>query len=321
MNVFRSLGVQASGKAQSSFIDVHVHLNVCLSVCLSVCMRAGRQAGRQAGMDVCMCACVYIAVCVCLFIFRLVGRNSEFNLQIVRTAVITLSVAILAINRSARIFDRRRGNRLHPISHVVPSNWSILHLGSAAGFPVRAAEEPPADTVGQWAFYIPIDRRLPQRASGDWIVAGGVVIEQLCHGDERLISPFQNCLVDEIMANAAGSINVLTERDPAMLPNSGYHCSLFAKYPLAGISRRFRCSPCRRRPEAHVLSGTPMKSSSVPLGFSAVHTAGHVRHFGHLCGCQGLQWRAGPVPLGVQSSENTGRTLTSRSSSSSATRC
>ncbi|CAE7893290.1 budC, partial [Symbiodinium sp. KB8] len=104
-------------------------------------------------------------------------------------------------------------------------------------FPVRAAEEPPADTVGQWAFYIPIDRRLPQRASGDWIVAGGVVIEQLCHGDERLISPFQNCLVDEIMANAAGSINVLTERDPAMLPNSGYHCSLFAKYPLAGISR------------------------------------------------------------------------------------
>ena len=71
---------------------------------------------------------IYICVCVCvclgvrLLIFGLGGRNSEFSLQIGRTAVITLSVAILAISRSARIFDRRRGNRLIPTSHVVPSS-------------------------------------------------------------------------------------------------------------------------------------------------------------------------------------------------------
>ena len=28
------------------------------------------------------------------------------------------------------------------------------------------------------------------------------------------------------MSNAVGSINVLTERDQVMPPNSGYHCSL-----------------------------------------------------------------------------------------------
>ena len=53
--------------------------------------------------------------------------------------------------------------------------------------------------------------------------------------DERLISPFQNWLVDEIMSNAASSINVLTERGQVMLPSSGYHCSLFANYTLDGI--------------------------------------------------------------------------------------
>ena len=53
--------------------------------------------------------------------------------------------------------------------------------------------------------------------------------------DERIISPFQNWLVEEIISNAASSINVLTERDQVMPPNSGYHCSLFANYTLDGI--------------------------------------------------------------------------------------
>ena len=48
--------------------------------------------------------------------------------------------------------------------------------------------------------------------------------------DVRLISPLQNWLVDEIMSNAASSINVLTERDQVMPPNSGHHCSLFASF-------------------------------------------------------------------------------------------
>ena len=63
--------------------------------------------------------------------------------------------------------------------------------------------------------------------------------------DERIISPFQNWLV-EIICNAASSINVLTEWDQVMPPNSGYHCSLFVNYT--------------RGQEGHVLSGTPMQA-------------------------------------------------------------
>ena len=48
--------------------------------------------------------------------------------------------------------------------------------------------------------------------------------------DDRVVSPFQNWLAQEIMSNAASSINVLTERDQVLTPNSGYHCSLFANY-------------------------------------------------------------------------------------------
>ena len=56
-------------------------------------------------------------------------------------------------------------------------------------------------------------------------------------GQERRSSspPFQAWLVSEIMANSASSINVLTERDQVMPPNSGFHLSLFANYTLDGI--------------------------------------------------------------------------------------
>lgn len=53
--------------------------------------------------------------------------------------------------------------------------------------------------------------------------------------DDRMVSPFQAWLVSEIMANAASSINVLTERDQVMPPSSGYHLALFANYTLDGI--------------------------------------------------------------------------------------
>jgi hypothetical protein len=53
--------------------------------------------------------------------------------------------------------------------------------------------------------------------------------------DDRMVSPFQAWLVSEIMANAASSINVLTERDQVMPPNSGFHLSLFGNYTLDGI--------------------------------------------------------------------------------------
>ena len=55
------------------------------------------------------------------------------------------------------------------------------------------------------------------------------------HRDERLVSPFQTWLVSEIMANSAGSVNVLTERDQVMPPAGGFHLSLFANYTLDGV--------------------------------------------------------------------------------------
>ena len=81
--------------------------------------------------------------------------------------------------------------------------------------------------------------------------------------DERLISPFQNWLVDEIMSEAASSSNVPTERDQVMPPNSGYHCSLFAFCTLKGI-KAVLLSPCSRRQGAHVLSGIPMQAVPYP---------------------------------------------------------
>ena len=53
--------------------------------------------------------------------------------------------------------------------------------------------------------------------------------------DDRIVSPFQAWLVREIMINSSSSINVLTERDQVMPPNSGYYMSLFANYTLDGI--------------------------------------------------------------------------------------
>ena len=57
--------------------------------------------------------------------------------------------------------------------------------------------------------------------------------------DERMISPFQNWLVSEIMTNSASSINVITERDQVMPPSSGFHLSLFANYTLDGVKAVF----------------------------------------------------------------------------------
>ena len=53
--------------------------------------------------------------------------------------------------------------------------------------------------------------------------------------DERMIRPFQNWLVSEIMMNSSSSINVFTERDQVMPPSSGFHLSLFANYTLDGV--------------------------------------------------------------------------------------
>ncbi|CAE7309116.1 cspA [Symbiodinium microadriaticum] len=191
--------------------------------------------------------------------------NSEFSSQIGRTAVITLSVAILGISRSARIFDRRRGNRqISDRSNQPCRSLQLVH--SAAGISCRFLSSGCRGglyTSGQ--AQPPDQQTAPPAASGDWGSgwnrddrrrAGGdqatpdahnpfavqktdfveqvVVDEADCNRnsllvidsrDERLISPFQKWLVEAIMAIAARSINVLTARDQVMPPNSGYHCS------------------------------------------------------------------------------------------------
>ena len=53
--------------------------------------------------------------------------------------------------------------------------------------------------------------------------------------DDRIVSFFQAWLVQEIMTNSSSSINVLTEREQVMPPQSGFHLSLFANYTLDGV--------------------------------------------------------------------------------------
>ena len=112
--------------------------------------------------------------------------------------------------------------------------------------------------------------------------------------DERLLSPFQNWLLSEIMSNAASSINVLTERDRVMPPNSGYHCS-----------RTTRSTASRRLcpgPEGLVPIGTPMPALLCPtrLRFTALfsRSLGLASYVG--IKYKGPHWQRGPVPVGVQ---------------------
>ena len=50
--------------------------------------------------------------------------------------------------------------------------------------------------------------------------------------DSKLVSPFQGWAVTEIMDNAAGTINIVTERDQVLAPASGYFLSLYSVYTL-----------------------------------------------------------------------------------------
>ena len=101
--------------------------------------------------------------------------------------------------------------------------------------------------------------------------------------DERLISPFQHWLVDEIMSNTASSINVLTEGDQLMPPYSGYHCSVFANYTLDGIKAVMVFTMSSRTGGALCSVGLLCQLGFVPLGFSAVHSASDVRYLCRLC--------------------------------------
>ena len=108
--------------------------------------------------------------------------------------------------------------------------------------------------------------------------------------DERMISPFQNWLVSEIMTNSASSINVITERDQVMPPSSGFHLSLFANYTLDGVKAVLVVSiesdtgvPCAGwdGPTAHALSHPVFQPFSWPM----------LRHLGILYRREDLQWQ------------------------------
>ena len=92
--------------------------------------------------------------------------------------------------------------------------------------------------------------------------------------DDRMISPFQNWLVSEIIMNSASSINVLSERDQVMPPSSGFHLSIFANYTLDGVKAVLVISvesdtgvPCAGwdGPTAHALSHPAFQPFSWPM--------------------------------------------------------
>ena len=90
--------------------------------------------------------------------------------------------------------------------------------------------------------------------------------------DDRMVSPFQAWLVKKNMTNSASSINVLTERDHVMPPNSGYHLSLFANYTLDGIKATIAIS-IDSTTGVLVVVGTQSRQGRSPMRPSS-HSAG-----------------------------------------------
>ena len=135
---------------------------------------------------------------------------------------------------------------------------------------------PPAEDAGNWGLYTPGQAEAPENPAAPPPVTGElagaetiveadateglrqhttpfcsfvqqVVVEEsdpsrssllvVDNRDERIYLSFSELASGgEIISSAASSINVLTERDQVMPPNSGYHCSLFANYTSYGRS-------------------------------------------------------------------------------------
>ena len=53
--------------------------------------------------------------------------------------------------------------------------------------------------------------------------------------DQRIQSPYQGWLVDEILVNAHANLNVLSDRNLVRSPNTGYHMNLFLMKTLGGM--------------------------------------------------------------------------------------
>ena len=73
----------------------------------------------------------------------------------------------------------------------------------------------------------------------------------LDHRDQRLQSPFQGWLLDEILTNAGARINILSDSRLVRSPTTGYHCNLFMlktldnfKLVIAGSMTSYGSVPC-----------------------------------------------------------------------------
>ena len=53
--------------------------------------------------------------------------------------------------------------------------------------------------------------------------------------DQRLQSPYQGWLVEEILVNAHANLNVVSDRNSVRSPNTGYHMNLFLMKTLNGM--------------------------------------------------------------------------------------
>lgn len=53
--------------------------------------------------------------------------------------------------------------------------------------------------------------------------------------DRRMQSPYQGWLLDEILVNAHGNLNVVSDRHMVRSPSSGYHMNLFMMKTLDGM--------------------------------------------------------------------------------------
>ena len=97
------------------------------------------------------------------------------------------------------------------------------------------------------AINVELPHHIQQVGSG----AGERSILILDHRDQRLQSPFQGWLLDEILTNAHSKINILSDARLVRSPTSGYHCNVFVlktldnfKLVFAGSMTSYGSVPC-----------------------------------------------------------------------------
>lgn len=82
--------------------------------------------------------------------------------------------------------------------------------------------------------------------------------------DQRLQSPYQGWLLDEILVNAQANLNILSDRHMARSPTSGYHMNLFVMKTLDGMKL--------------IMVGSMTSYGSVPCGRWDSHMASVLSH-------------------------------------------